>query len=154
MILPVGLHQKIVEFLTSLPNIDVHDGQRAFIKSAVLDSQLEAQIMFSGSSVQFIELLVPQLVKYGRLEDGRHALEAVLESTKNFVGPDRREVCGRLLQELRTLVNVEEPYPQLSKTILLVEDTKSWRETITFMLEEEGHKVICADGRKDAQEAL
>ena len=108
MTLPVALHRKIVDFFTSLPMIDDRNGRRAFIHSAALDAQLQGQIEFPGSSRQFIELLVPQLVRYGQLKDGRHALEAVLESAKNYVGQDRGEDCNRLLQELRAISSLEE----------------------------------------------
>ena len=123
MTLPVALHRKIVDFFTSLPMIDDRNGRRAFIHSVALDAQLQGQIEFPGSSRQFFELLVPQLVRYGQLKDGRHALETVLESAKNYVGQDRREDCERLLQELRAVsslevgVNEAEAEPSHVKTV-------------------------------------
>ena len=96
MKLSVELHNDIVKFLTSLPNIDDCSGRQALIYKAALDAQLQGQIRFSPPPAHFFELLVPQLIQYGHLEDGRNALEAVLESTKDFVGQDRRVYCDHI----------------------------------------------------------
>ncbi|MCP4283410.1 MAG: tetratricopeptide repeat protein, partial [Gammaproteobacteria bacterium] len=69
---------------------------------------LQDQIEFPGSLKQFIELLVPLLVDYGQLKDGRNALETVLEAAEDYIGPDRREYCDTLLQELRAISSLEE----------------------------------------------
>ena len=106
--LSVELHNKIVGFLVSLPNIETSNGQRALINSSGLGARLQAGIDFSGPATQFFNLLVPQLMEYGQLEDGRYAIEAVLEASKNFVGPNRGEECDRLLQELQAVLNVNE----------------------------------------------
>lgn len=100
MDLPFELNKEIVDFLTSLPNINDSNGQQTLIHRAALDEQLQRQIKFPGSAVQFFDLLVPVLVRYGQLEDGRDALEAVLESAKDFVGLDRKKDCDVLIQEL------------------------------------------------------
>jgi len=53
--------------------------------------------------VQFFQLLVSTLNKYGTLNDGRDALEAVLEAAKGSVGRDRRDDCESLIQQLQKL---------------------------------------------------
>lgn len=108
MELPFELHSKIVEFLTSLPNIHDSSAQRAFIFSAGLDSRLQKRINYSGSPEQFFQLLVSTLTDYGVVKDGRNALEAILETAKNSVGKDRKEYCDALIQELRTFQKSEE----------------------------------------------
>lgn len=97
------LNKKIVGFLTSIPNMHDNSSQRALIYSAGLDQALLNQIQFSGSPAQIFQLLVPMLVSYGTLEDGRDALEALLEAAKDYVGRDRKEYCEELLQELRAV---------------------------------------------------
>jgi hypothetical protein len=99
--LPVELNNKIVEFLKSLPNIHDSNSQRALLLGAGLDSELQGQIYFSGSPAQFFQLLIPTLLSYGKLKDGRDALEAVLEAAKNSVGQDKKDYCDSLIQELR-----------------------------------------------------
>jgi len=101
MELPFILQKRIVDFLKSLPNIHGHDSQRALVYGAGLDSDLQDLITFGGSSAQFVQLLVSTLVAYGELKDGRHALEAVLEAAKNYVGQDRQNDCEIILKELR-----------------------------------------------------
>jgi hypothetical protein len=61
--------------------------QRALIERAELDPQLQNQIRFGGPPGQFFQLLVSTLLSYGRLEDGRDALEAILESAKSCINP-------------------------------------------------------------------
>ena len=102
MELPAELKNNIVEFLTSLPNIHDSSSQRAFILSAGLDSQLQHQINFSGPPAQSFQLLVSTLISYGKLKDGRDALEAVLEAAKNYVGQDKKDYCDILIQKLRS----------------------------------------------------
>lgn len=97
---PVTLYQKIVKFLSSLPNIDKVDSRRAFIYSSVIDSQLEKQIQYDGTNEQFFQLTVRILKDYEKLNDGRYALVAILEAAKNYVGQDRRIDCDNLLHEL------------------------------------------------------
>lgn len=104
MVLSVELKKKIFNFLTSLPNIHDNDGQKAFIEHAALDEQLQRQIKFPGSAAQFFGLLVPVLVQYGQLKDGRNALVAVLEAAKDRVGRNRRAECDELIQEVRNIL--------------------------------------------------
>jgi hypothetical protein len=96
------LNKKIVDFFTSIPNIHDSNNQRALLYSAGVDQALLNQINFAGPPGQFFQLLVPTLVSYGTLEDGREALEAVLEAAKEHVGKDRRKYCDTLIQELCT----------------------------------------------------
>ena len=100
MVLPAELNKEIIDFLTSLPSIEGSDAQQTLINGASLDSQLQSQIKYPGSPAQFINLLVPQLIRYGELKDGRNALEAVLESARNSVGQDKKKYCDELLQKL------------------------------------------------------
>ena len=99
---PIGLNNKIVKFLTSVPNIHNESGRRALILSAELDPQLQNQINFGEPPVQFFPLLIFMLIRYGKLKDGRDALEAVLVAAKNYVGQDKKDYCDTLIQELQS----------------------------------------------------
>lgn len=99
--LPVELRKKIIDFLASLPNIHDSQAQQALIYQAGLDFQLYSQIPVGKPIAQFVPGLVAILTQFGKLDDGRNALEAVLETAKKQIGTDRREQCERLLEELQ-----------------------------------------------------
>ncbi len=104
MKLPSELHNKIVNFLTLLPNIEDEKSRQALINRASLDDRLQRRISVAGSAEQFSQTLVPTLVRYGKLEDGRDALVAVLEAAKDYVGQDKQEDCETLIQKVRANV--------------------------------------------------
>ena len=113
MRLSIELQRQIIDFLLTLPDLDDTKSQRAFIFSAGLDSPLKNRIQFGESSAQFVALLVSNLVAYGRLVDGRYALEAVLETAKTYVGQEKQAYCEILLDKLRT--NATENFQRLSE---------------------------------------
>lgn len=95
------LRRQIIDFFMSLPNIYDPNTPRALIQSADLDPQLLGQIHFGGPPVQFFQLLLPTLMQYGRLQDGRHALQAVLEAAQYYLaGNDEKITCDNLIRAL------------------------------------------------------
>jgi len=109
MKLPVKLQNRIIDFLKSLPNIDDTTKRRAFIYSASLDHDLQNQLSFDQPVAQFVPELVTLLLKYGKLHDGRYALEAILATAQNFIGEDRRiKECKPLIEELNILLTEDE----------------------------------------------
>ncbi len=99
------LTQQIVEFLGTLPGLEMEDARRAWIFSAGLDLSLQQQIQIGGSSAQFLQLLVHTTVTYGRLNDGRLAIETILAAAKSKVGRDRQADGNALIQQIHTEVN-------------------------------------------------
>ncbi len=108
MKLPSELHNNIVHFLTSLPNIEDEKSRRALINRASLDQRLQRRISVAGSAEQCFQALVPTLFRYGKLEDERYALEAVLEAAKEAVGQDRKDSCNTLLDKARPFLHYSE----------------------------------------------
>ena len=102
--IPFALQKRIIEFLLTLPNLNDSSAQQAFLNSAGLDSQLQQRIRVADPPSQFFHLLVPILIQYGTLEDGRHALQAILETAKAYIGQEGRARCERLLYELQSAV--------------------------------------------------
>lgn len=96
--IPAELHQKIVEFLTSLPNVHDSGMRRALI--AGLDTALQSTIDVHGAPDQFCQCLVETLSCHGMVDDEHYALDVVLESAKNRVGKKRQEYCDSLIQQL------------------------------------------------------
>ncbi len=100
---PELLQHKIINFLIALPNLDDTNSRQAFIYGVGLDPQLQDHIPFDEPRAQFVPLLVSLLINYGKLSDGRYALEAVLKEAKKYIGQDKQKECESLLQELQTL---------------------------------------------------
>jgi hypothetical protein len=114
MDLPVVLYAKIVSFLSSLPNIHDSESQRALVCSAGLESEVQNQIHFDKPTAQFVPLLVSTLLAYGKLRDGRYALEAILIAGQHYVGQEKKELCNALVNEVRGILHTkEEEYPLL-----------------------------------------
>lgn len=128
------LHNRIVDVLTSLPNIQDKNERRALIYSAGLDQELENQLEFDGSTLQFCQLLVKTLGKYGILKDGRSALIAILEAAKNRVGQDKKEVCEVLIQKLLPAPS-QKPLSKLAQSLLeeIKQDTRYELQGITIL---------------------
>ncbi|MCP4428724.1 MAG: CHAT domain-containing protein, partial [Chloroflexi bacterium] len=99
---PGQLNKAIADFLTSIPNMNDAGMYRTLLYSAGLDQALLNQISFSGPPVQFVYMLISTLSAYGALEDGRNALAAILQSAQNYVGPNRKAECERLIQAIQT----------------------------------------------------
>lgn len=103
MDIPAILRHSIIEFLTNIPNIHDHHGQQAFLDSAGLDTALYNQLHVGEPPKQFVELIVSTLLRYGKLQNGQEALEAVLEAAKQRVGTDKQVLCDQLLHNTQTL---------------------------------------------------
>ncbi len=101
MVLSADLRRNIINFLQSLPNINSEDGRLALIESAVLDEKLTVQIRFDQALALFCQRLVTILIGYGSLQDGRDALEAVLDAAKSWVGLTRAEECDTFIAAWR-----------------------------------------------------
>lgn len=114
MKLPRKLQKEIVGFLSSVPTMHDSESQRAFIYQVGIEQELQNQIVFGRPPVEFVPLLVSTLLKYGRLNEGRHALEAVLETAKDYVGQDKKTFCDELLQKLH--VNIDRTEGSESKS--------------------------------------
>ncbi len=98
--IPMELRKNIVDFLLSLPNVHDKDFRRALINNAEIDDELDSQIAYDSTPSRFFSLLVSMSMDYGMLMDGRHALEAILEAAKQYIGQDKKEDCERLIWDL------------------------------------------------------
>ncbi len=166
MELPFELQQNIVEFLVSVPNIQSRNAQQALIFSAGLDSQLQSKIGFPESVDQFAKLLVSALLNYGTLNDGRYALNAVLEAAKDSVGQDRKAYCDTLIEELRKIqqpgvdeakiAGMKHTARRLEQNQAYQEAIKAWQEIREFGQEqaEAEHEVERLEQKQAHSESL
>jgi len=142
--LPSRLHKKIVGFLSSLPSVHDNDERKAFLYSAGLDAQLQNQLNFALPPIQFFQLLVPILSKYGTLADGRNALKAVLQSAKSFVGQQKQEYCDILIQEFdAVLTETEDLVSQHEDT----PDGDGWDYRIRQVIEQKANYFVILQSR-------
>lgn len=99
-LLSSDLTQHIVAFLVALP--DIHDRlkQQALLISAGLDESLFNQLSIGVPPTAFINALVSSCMAYGQLRDKRHALIAVMNAAKQFVGADRQAAADALIEQI------------------------------------------------------
>lgn len=95
----LAVQKKIIDFLLSLPNIHDSDSQRALLYQTGLDLRIQGQIPIGKPPAQFVPSLVCILLDYGKLNDEKYALEAVLEVAKTYVGQDKKAYCDTLIHE-------------------------------------------------------
>ena len=109
MDIPIALYNDIVAFFLNLSNMHDSDGRRALVYQAGIDAPLLHHITWNAPSAKFFPVFVTELFQYGTLQDGRYALEAVLETTKQCGGIEHQHHCETLLQHLgnvrNTLIN-------------------------------------------------
>lgn len=92
------LRMQTAEFLEDTLALQSTPKREALIAAASLDHTLESLIDYSGSTSQFIQMLLRTLMKFGAMTDGRNPVEAVLEAAKLFVGPDNRKTSETLIE--------------------------------------------------------
>lgn len=143
MELPVTLHQKIVDFWLTLPNMTDPKSREALLLSASVDAALYGQLDFSGPSVQFFQRLLPTLSAYGVLQDGRYALEAVLGAAQGLVGQDGRETCAALLAEIS---DVRKQQANTSQKSGMVGATPPDQAKTVVVVSGEGRRLACVIG--------
>jgi len=96
------LQRTIVEFLSALPDIAMPEQQQALLKVAQLGPKLQWQIQVGGEPQGFSMMLVATLKAYGRLDDGRDPVEAILKASKSLIPEQMQADCDRLIQQSQT----------------------------------------------------
>jgi len=87
----------VISFLQNLPLVNDKNGRAGLLLEANIDQSLFHLISFEGANSIFFSELVYLFLQYGQLEDGRYALQAILETAKNRIGLDKRKYCDTLL---------------------------------------------------------
>ena len=77
------------------------EGRKELVARADLDAELAKRITYGGSVRSFSALLVADLEEYGRLEDGYHPLQAIVDAVRESVDGQERRECDVLLTDLR-----------------------------------------------------
>jgi hypothetical protein len=104
-----ALRMAIIDCLETWPGIDQLDGRKALVAQAGLDARLARRIMYSGPLEDFCGILVADLEEYGSLDDGRHALQALVQALASDGAMD----CGLLLTDLKLQLRLIKTVKQL-----------------------------------------
>lgn len=70
--------------------------RRTLLLGALFDHPLLKDIDYSGPTQAFVPTLIDKLYRFGKLDDGRAALRAVLESVREQVGLDKKHLFDAL----------------------------------------------------------
>lgn len=116
----MNIAKEIAQFLTTLPNIGNPAARRALMYQAGLDERLINQLDFEGDAYSFCHNAIAKLVKYGKLENGRDALDAVLQAAQAGVGRDKQAECEQLQQRWRDAHTAPVPPLPKSRRIALI----------------------------------
>ncbi len=90
---------KVSQLLRSLGSLQTENGRRALMLNAQLDHVLIEQIEVSQPVGTFIPIIAELLANHGTMENGRHALEALLIATRDLGGKEFKQQCDAIFQE-------------------------------------------------------
>ena len=94
-----AIKAKIRELLLSVASLHTQKGRSGLIQSAKLDPMLIAQLDADQPLVTFVPNTVATLANYGILNDGRHALEAILTAARALEGQAFQQQCDEVFSE-------------------------------------------------------
>ena len=110
-----AIKANIRELLMSIDSLNTQKGRSALIQSARFDPMLIAQLDADQPLVTFVPNTVATLAHYGILNDGRHALEAVLTAACVLEGQTFQQQCRAVFLEwlgrAPEIVNAAPPQP-------------------------------------------
>lgn len=151
MELPSALNKKITALLAALPDINAEKGQQQLLSKASLDARLRKGIPMGKPAAFFVPLLVRRLADHGRLKDGRHALEAVLEAAHALLENTKQQKnCAKLLEHVRTLAQ-EQPAEKPAQPRPAGRTSSSAYVRLTL---DQKHKNLDRRRRKDLESKL
>lgn len=128
---------ELVDFLCSLPSIQSRAARDTLLISAGLDPALRNSLSSDLPVGQFFAQVLDEAVKYGQLQDGRDALDAVMEAAYRLVGDNRQKEGKRLLQSFRAAVREEPQHVKQAPDLQL----KSSQNHIGFFKQEQIHRL-------------
>lgn len=90
---------KIMKLLPSLNILRQESERSALIRAAQFDQSLANQLDANQALGSFVPNTVEILAGYGTLEDGRHALEALLTAARDLGGKEFKQQCDTIFVE-------------------------------------------------------
>ena len=90
---------KVSQLLRSLGGLQTENGRRALMLNAQLDRALIQQIEVNQPVSTFVPIIVELLANHGTMENGRHALEALLIAARDLGGKEFKQQCDAIFME-------------------------------------------------------
>lgn len=94
-----AMKAKMIKLLLSLPNLHQDTARSGLLNAAQIDRALVNEIEIDQPLSSFVPNVVELFAIYGTLEDGRHALEALLVAARNRSGREFRQQCDAIFME-------------------------------------------------------
>jgi len=94
-----AIKAKMIKLLLTLPNLHQETTRSGLMKAVQLDRALINAIQFDQPLSSFAPNTVELLADYGTLEDGRHALEALLTAARGASGKEFKQQCDAIFLE-------------------------------------------------------
>ncbi len=115
--------KELSAFLTPLPPFQDEPSRRALLINVGL-SDLLAQISCSGTTANFVPLVVNHLANYGTRPDGRPALAHLIEEVARHVGNDKQARIQEFLTQLQPQQSNKSSQPPLNSPIAAIASEK------------------------------
>ncbi len=103
----MSIYNEIADFLKELPSIQSKNGREALVLRAALDLALRNEIDCEVAPAYFCQKLVETLANYGKLNDGRDPLDALLMAAQELVGLDKRADAEQLRNAVAAMSDAE-----------------------------------------------
>ncbi|MGB1288507.1 MAG: SUMF1/EgtB/PvdO family nonheme iron enzyme [Aggregatilineales bacterium] len=110
-ILDRKLRRAIIELLK--PHLTTISAQQTLVDDALFDApNLRAMIDYNANANQFTSHLVSKCDKYGEVEPGIHALVAILEELRSYVGVGQNQQIDALIADIKKRSKTNTPPPE------------------------------------------
>ncbi|HMY74139.1 MAG TPA: TIR domain-containing protein, partial [Blastocatellia bacterium] len=79
------------------PEMDDTRSRKTTVKNALLNSPVLRKIVWDGDELTFTRALILELDNFGKLDSGKPALAALLETVRGQVGQKQQQECDQLI---------------------------------------------------------
>lgn len=121
--------QTTIHFLQKTTFMQTEDGRRALIISAGLE-EVPFTIGFEKGAVIFCPLFVDELDKYGKLQRGKFAIEALLEEVGSNLGQDQKQKCDQLITQWCTWYQATSAQNKTQTQELTINQPEEFEQTL------------------------
>lgn len=96
------------------PEMDDARSRKTTVKNALLNSPVLRKIVWDGDELTFTRALILELDNFGKLDSGKPALAALLETVRGQVGQKQQQECDQLIVQLTAATAATAPIPAVA----------------------------------------